>query len=237
VLGACRNKADFCIKIIGNLTKCKHELEMAAKVKTEFNADVGREGRFYMLGGWCFRGEQADPPRRVLRNRTAGNSKRKRNDRDVEETDMTMLKVARMAQIRSCIGKGTVQPNERRHRVVCDTGGCVIMRVGQAVHGGITWAMVLGIGQSLSACFRADVFHCDIRKSNVMKFGEDDFQLIDFDHAVSRDNNEFELHAGGQLDSLGPRLCGEEAGTHVSWNATDDWGMLVKMILDNQPHV
>jgi hypothetical protein len=93
------------------------------------------------------------------------------------------------------------------------------MRLGRTVHGVITEAMVNGICTTLRACQEAGVYHCDIRKSNVLEFENGHYQLIDFDRAVPADASRFVLQEGGQLESLGPRLAGKHKGpgSEVEW--------------------
>jgi len=88
--------------------------------------------------------------------------------------------------------------------------------------------------KSLVAVHSAGIVHCDIRKSNILRFGDDvkskKYQLIDFDHAVDV-NDEVTFREGEQFDSRGWRFRRSDIGDKVSWGIADDYQMLLGMLM------
>ena len=92
-----------------------------------------------------------------------------------------------------------------------------------------------GVCKSLSLAHSVGIFHCDLRRSNVLKFGADDFQLVDFGLSCSIQgeyNDPYDLQRGGsQASSVGPRVRRLlDANTEVVWTAADDYEMLLHMM-------
>ena len=110
-------------------------------------------------------------------------------------------------------------------------GGVIVMRSGECV--AITpqncQGVAKGVCQSLHLSHKAGVCHCDIRASNIVKFG-DEFQLIDYDKAIST-GDKFIFQSGALYDNRGDRLQQWEVGKEVHWEPSDDYEMLLKFIL------
>jgi hypothetical protein len=221
VVGALRQKPDFCIKVVLDDDKFKGELSAVMAVKDRFNQQRKKQDDplFYMLGGWSCAVEPS--------------SQKKRGRSQDFET------ISNATSIRSSINRGVIEivhdvsssPKLAYNWMSVENtrkvgGGCFAMRLGRAVHGVVTEAMANGICTTLRACQEAGVYHCDIRKSNVLEFENGHYQLIDFDHAVPADASRFVLQEGGQLESLGPRLVAgkhEGPGSEVEWGGKTTW--------------
>ena len=91
-----------------------------------------------------------------------------------------------------------------------------------------------GVCRSLRLAHSVGILHCDLRLSNVLRFGSHDFQLVDFGLSCTTDNkynNPYDLQLGGsQASSVGPRLrqlLKEEEKPSVAWTVADDYEMLL----------
>lgn len=90
----------------------------------------------------------------------------------------------------------------------------------------------LGVCQSLQVAHQAGIFHCDIRKSNVLYFDAIGWRLVDFGLSceVAHDKYELDLDSGAQANGVGPRVKGcLQNGLAIRWNAGDDYEMTMKM--------
>ena len=115
-------------------------------------------------------------------------------------------------------------------------GGTIVMRIGSALTTSEVNSSVWlsGVCKCLFAGWKASWSQGDVRLRNMMKFGRDSYQLIDYNHAIKLtylDENEavrygFRMFSQGSLyDSLGPRLANQNLGEWMKWYATDDYEM------------
>jgi hypothetical protein len=79
------------------------------------------------------------------------------------------------------------------------------------------------------------ILHCDLRRSNVLQFGTNDFQPVDFGLSCTvegKHNNPYDLQASGlQASGVGPRLRQLlDTDGRVVWTAADDFDMLLHML-------
>jgi serine/threonine protein kinase len=112
-------------------------------------------------------------------------------------------------------------------------GGAIIMLYGRALDAESEWKeVVLGICNSLRLAHSANVLHCDIRRSNVLRF-DYGWGLIDFGLSCLVDSQEpYQLiNYGAQAAGAGPRVrrCLEN-NNDIYWTVADDYEMLLKMI-------
>jgi hypothetical protein len=115
-------------------------------------------------------------------------------------------------------------------------GGAILMRVGSDVDDGeIDKAelskMFKGALTSLYFCHRASIVHRDIRRNNLMKFGES-WQLIDFDMACSEGTPITLYTDSNQYKSAGPAVLHlrPEKLDWYRWTTQDDFEMLFTLI-------
>ena len=93
-----------------------------------------------------------------------------------------------------------------------------------------------GLCMSLRLAHSVGILHCDLRLSNVLQFGTNDFQLVDFGLSCTvegEDNDPYDLRLGGgsQASGVGPRLRQLlQTGGRVVWTADDDFEMLLQML-------
>ena len=104
------------------------------------------------------------------------------------------------------------------------SGGCLVMSVGLRVPpirfpAKMSW--IRGVHESLLATHKAGFYHCDIRTSNVLLFG-DHYQLIDYDSAVDQKDPTFKFVEGGQYDLRPASLSGAKIESQVTWSALLD---------------
>ncbi len=94
--------------------------------------------------------------------------------------------------------------------------------------------MCEGVCRSLRLAHSVGVLHCDLRLSNVLQFGTNDVQLVDFGLSCSfrENNNPYDLQSGSsQALSVGPRLRQlQSSGGPIYWTAADDYEMLLSML-------
>lgn len=90
------------------------------------------------------------------------------------------------------------------------------------------------LSNSLGIMHRAGVCHCDIRSSNILKFGSK-YQLIDYDLALTADET-MSFVEGAQFDSRG--ACMKQNGLDAApfrWTTADDFDMLARFFATNYP--
>lgn len=109
------------------------------------------------------------------------------------------------------------------------------MRRGQHCALTDTRAMCEGVCRSLRLAHSVGILHCDLRLSNVLQFGANDFQLVDFGLSCTiegKDNDPYDLHSGGsQASGVGPRLRQMlHTSGQVVWTPADDYEMLLRML-------
>lgn len=113
--------------------------------------------------------------------------------------------------------------------VICDDGGVIVMKSG--VRATITpencEEVTLGVLKSLYLTHQAGFCHCDIRKSNIVKFDQE-YQLIDYDNAIEY-GKEFTFKFGDLYDNRGYRLRSCKVGEKVPWTFADDYEMLMAL--------
>jgi hypothetical protein len=110
-------------------------------------------------------------------------------------------------------------------------GGVIVMSKGQSVE--ITAEnireVLIGVQKSLQLTHAVGLCHCDIRRSNILKFG-DGFQLIDYDLSIGVGES-FVFESGALFDKRGHRLKSFQLGDKVSWTPSDDYEMLLRFVL------
>jgi RIO-like serine/threonine protein kinase len=86
----------------------------------------------------------------------------------------------------------TSAANERR-------GGTILMKPGilPMISRENFYKCLDDINRCLNATHQANYFHCDIRKANVLMF-DDEYQLIDYDHALPVNASTFRFVEGAQ---------------------------------------
>jgi hypothetical protein len=112
------------------------------------------------------------------------------------------------------------------------TGGTIVMRVGipDTIAIKNMTEVLAGIYECLEAIHEAGWLHCDIRASNILRFG-DRFQLVDLDCAQFVGLNsptrtaELKLRGGGQYNSRPPRLSSHKIGDTIMWSRSFDCEM------------
>lgn len=115
-------------------------------------------------------------------------------------------------------------------------GGAIVMRIGSVLTKDELNASVWfdGVCKCLRAGWQVGWSQGDVRTRNILKFGDDSYQLIDYNHAVQlteSDGNEavrygYRMFSEGSLyNSLGPSLANRELKQEVKWYATDDYEM------------
>lgn len=118
-----------------------------------------------------------------------------------------------------------------------DRGGVIIMDVGARTYfkDAEMQLIQLGVMKSLELTHDAGVCHCDIRDTNILKFGSE-YQLIDYNLAVSVKGNV--THAatvtfgeGAQYDGRGSIFHNRSIGDTVEWTATHDCDMFMTLLL------
>lgn len=87
------------------------------------------------------------------------------------------------------------------------------------------WEVVEGVVKSLRLTHSARICHCDIRPSNILKFGNE-YQLVDYDLS-NPIGTSFRLTSGALFENRGSRLRSAKVGENVSWTAEDDYEMLI----------
>lgn len=98
-----------------------------------------------------------------------------------------------------------------------------------------TPGMCEGVCRSLRLAHSVGILHCDLRLSNVLQFGTNDFQLVDFGLSCTtegKDNDPYDLQSGGsQAAGVGPRLRQLlDTNGRVVWTPADDYEMLLRML-------
>lgn len=108
-------------------------------------------------------------------------------------------------------------------------GGAIFVRVGTD-DSTVPWTdLVDGACESFRLAHSAGYLHCDIRRSNIMKFGNK-WCLIDFGLSwVLSNSDAYELEPRAQLDGVGPRVR-DCYGQEIHWTIGDDYEMLLKML-------
>jgi len=110
-------------------------------------------------------------------------------------------------------------------------GGVIFMRVG-INNKTVPWTdLVDGVSESLRLAHKAGYLHCDVRRSNIMKFGNK-WCLIDFGLSCKlEDPNNYDLEPGAQADSVGPRVKGcYRRNCPIHYTIGDDYEMLLTMM-------
>ena len=121
-----------------------------------------------------------------------------------------------------------------------EQGGAILMKYGYAKREeGDHSAVWLGVCKSLQFAHKANVLHCDIRRSNVLYFKGISWRLVDFGLSCLADDLErydLEAESGAQAEGVGPRVkvCLEK-GQPFNWTFDVDYEMLVQMfhVFDN----
>jgi hypothetical protein len=109
-------------------------------------------------------------------------------------------------------------------------GGSIVMMPGEPVEldesNIMTWMKC--VHRDLEVIHSAKYCHCDIRPSNVLKFG-DTYHLIDFDLAVPT-GEYIEFSKGARFDYRPASLIHVSCGVEVSWDEKHDYGMVTMVI-------
>lgn len=79
------------------------------------------------------------------------------------------------------------------------------------------------------ATHKAKYFHCDIHESNILKFGEE-YQLIDYDHAVEQTEPTVVFRKGAQYDCGGSSLRNKKVDDSVTWECFDGIEMAASVV-------
>jgi serine/threonine protein kinase len=90
----------------------------------------------------------------------------------------------------------------------------------------ITWTTC--VHRDLAVIHSAKYCHCDIRPSNVLKFG-DTFHLIDFDLSVPIGGTVV-FSEGGQFDYRPTSFLTVSCGEDVTWDEKHDYAMVTMVI-------
>lgn len=131
-------------------------------------------------------------------------------------------------------------PVERSFKVT--PGGCVVMEPGTPIHtlrakeDGKLW--LTAVSRSLRDIHAAGYLHCDLRKSNTMRFG-DTVHVIDFDLSVPVEDAIVELERdSGQWNGAGVRIADicriiplDNLTAQVEWTPADDMEMATEALL------
>ena len=83
-----------------------------------------------------------------------------------------------------------------------------------------------GLYKSVKATHDSGYYHCDIRQSNILMFENDCFQLIDYDHAVSKDEPTVIFSKGGQYNMRCASMRYKQIGDSVEWTPENDYEMI-----------
>ena len=110
--------------------------------------------------------------------------------------------------------------------------GAIVMMVGQPIENAACLdELARGVSASLELAHEAGYLHCDIRKSNLLRFNIG-CRLVDFGLSCKTTGAGFyNLGAGAQKDSVGHRIaeCVDQ-GVQFEWTVADDYQMLLHMI-------
>jgi len=132
----------------------------------------------------------------------------------------------------------TITPFAAWWNVLCENeeGGVIFMRRGHPCSSVDLPGICEGVCRSLRLAHSVGIMHCDLRLSNVLQFGTDDFQLVDFGLSCTNtgDENSYEVMMGGsQAVGVGPRLrqlMDTRKSGLVQWTFADDYEMLLRML-------
>jgi hypothetical protein len=198
------DSATYALKVVRGTTDYDREVAALTAVATETDS---KKLDFYALG--CFKNE------RIGSTRFAGHASWA--DLGIEKP----LPDANHWWGRRCFDRD-------------EYGGVIFMRVG-IDDSTVPWTdLVGGACESLRLAHSAGYLHCDIRRSNIMKF-RNKWCLIDFGLSLplSKSNSDaYELEPGAQADGVGPRVRGcYDQEENIHWTIGDDYEMLLKMLL------
>jgi hypothetical protein len=115
-------------------------------------------------------------------------------------------------------------------------GGTILMRLGKiaklSINNFSSW--LDGVHLCLRATHEAGYFHCDIRESNVILFGQV-YQVIDYDRSVPITEPNFAFVTGAQYDNRGLSLRSHVVGDDVEWTYHDDYQMVSTTLAKLKP--
>ena len=119
------------------------------------------------------------------------------------------------------------------HGVTSQEGGVIFMHAGVGLEESTKWNDVVdGICKSLRSAHKANLLHCDIRRSNVLKFGGE-WRVVDFGLCcqLGAESPYSMQNYGAQAAGVGPRVRGLlDEKESITWRIANDYEMLLHML-------
>jgi hypothetical protein len=241
IIGATVEKYDVCIKVIGD-ERFAHEAVATLAVGTAYH-EMHPFSRYYVLGVVSSYADPLECFEQLDINPAPVEPPAKSPALDRKESTFIEAGSEFKANVISALIPPAVlqRRNLSTRRLlpwmdrVCSPerwaqGGSIVMMPGEPVEldesNIMTWMKC--VHRDLEVIHSAKYCHCDIRPSNVLKFG-DTFHLIDFDLSVPIGGTVV-FSKGGQFDYRPTSFLSVSCGEEVTWDEKHDYTMVTMVI-------